>query len=76
MRRESLTEIWDTEAIQQEATLYCASTDSVYSSSKAENEGGLPYIPLQAGHRSKKQSLTHIMLACNFIGYFTPPSAM
>jgi hypothetical protein len=27
-----------------------------------ENKGALPYIPLQAGYRSKKQGLTHIWL--------------
>jgi hypothetical protein len=33
---ESRTEIWDTEAIQREAMLYCAGTDSADSSPKAE----------------------------------------
>jgi hypothetical protein len=27
-----------------------------------KNKGALPYLPLQAGYRSKKQSLTHIWL--------------
>jgi hypothetical protein len=35
-----------------------------------ESKGALPYIPLQAGYKSKKQGL--YMAACNSIGYFTP----
>jgi hypothetical protein len=43
---------------------YCASTDSANSCPKTEprNKGVSPYIPLQAGYRSKKQDLIHIWL--------------
>jgi hypothetical protein len=37
-----------------------------------ENKGGLPYIPLQAGYRNKKQSLTHIWLHATLLA--TSPS--
>jgi hypothetical protein len=32
-----------------------------------ENKGALPYILLQAGYRSKKQSLTHIWLYASLL---------
>jgi hypothetical protein len=32
-----------------------------------ENKGALPYIPLQAGYRSKKQALTHIWLQATLL---------
>jgi hypothetical protein len=34
-----------------------------------ENKEVLPYIPLQAGYRSEKHSLVH-MVTCTFIDYF------
>jgi hypothetical protein len=39
-----------------------------------ENKGVLPYIPLQAGYRSKKQSLTHIWLHASLLA--TSPSVL
>jgi hypothetical protein len=56
--------MWDTEAVYQEATFYCASTDLADLCPKAEPKNKMvsPYIPLQAGYRSKEQSSTHIWL--------------
>jgi hypothetical protein len=59
---------------QQEATFYCAGTDSGDSYPKAENKGALPYIPFQAGYRSKKQGLIHIWLHAALLAT-SPPCA-
>jgi hypothetical protein len=39
----------------------------------SKNKGALPFIPLQAGYRSKKQSLTHIWLHASLLA--TSPSS-
>jgi hypothetical protein len=68
-------EIWDTETIRQEAMLHCAGMDSADSTPKAEplEQRGLPYMPLQAGYRSKKQRLTYIWLHATLLAISLPP---
>jgi hypothetical protein len=39
-----------------------------------ENKGGLPYIPLHAGYRSKKQGLTHIWLYTSLLATSPTPA--
>jgi hypothetical protein len=51
---ESQVEIWDTEAV-----MLCQHRPSGLS---PKDNGVSPYIPLQAGYRSKKQGLIHIWL--------------
>jgi hypothetical protein len=41
----------------------------------SKNKGALPYILLQAGYKSKKQSLTHTWLPATLLAT-SPPSAM
>jgi hypothetical protein len=70
---DSPAESWGTKAGQQEATLYCAQTQwTQVQRLSPENKGVSPYIPLQAGYRSKKQNLTHIWLHATLLA--TSPS--
>jgi hypothetical protein len=50
---------WDTKAFQEAVFI---SVQIPIQRLSPKNKGALPYIPLQAGYRSKKQSLTHIWL--------------
>jgi hypothetical protein len=74
---ESWMETWDTEAIHQEAKFYCASTDSVYSSPKAETweQKDITLYTLERRLQKPKQRFNPYMVACYSIGNFTP-SAM
>jgi hypothetical protein len=53
---------WDTEAFQEAIfiNVLAAALQIPIQRLSPENKGTLPYIPLQAGYRIKKQSLTHI----------------
>jgi hypothetical protein len=71
------TETQDTEADQQGATIYCDGTDSADSCPKAEPQEQKhirwePYMPLQAGYRSKEQGLTHIWLHATILSTSLP----
>jgi hypothetical protein len=64
-----LAEIWDPEAISRKQFIYLfiylfivpAQTQQTHVQwLSPENKGVSPYIALQAGYRSKKQSSTHI----------------
>jgi hypothetical protein len=74
---ESWTEIQNTEEIQQEATLYCASTDSADSSPKAEpqEQRGLTlYTLVSRLQKQKRQNLTHIFCMQHYwLFHFPPP---
>jgi hypothetical protein len=63
----------DTEAIQQEAMLYCAGTDSVDSSPKAEPREQRRFTVYTLASRLQKQKakLNPYVVAYNFTGYFT-----
>jgi hypothetical protein len=73
--QESEDEIWDTEAVQQEATFYCAGTDSKDSCTKAEpqEQRGFTLYTLVSRLQKEKAKLNPNMVACDFIGYFIPP---
>jgi hypothetical protein len=55
---------WDTKAFWEAMfiSVLVAAQQIPIQRLSSENKGALPYIPLQAGYRSKKQSLTHIWL--------------
>jgi hypothetical protein len=75
MWQDSQTETQDTEAVQQEATFYCASTDSVDSCPKAELRGqrGFTLYALASRLQKEEARFNPFMIACNSIGDFTPP---
>jgi hypothetical protein len=62
--QESQAELQDTEAVYQEAMfIVSAQTQQTrVQRLSPENKGVSPYVPLQAGYRSKKQSSTHLWL--------------
>jgi hypothetical protein len=71
---ESQAEIRDTEAVFQEATFYCASTDPVDSCPKAEPpRTNIPLYTLASRLQKQKAKLNPHMAACDFIGYFISP---
>jgi hypothetical protein len=57
-------EKWDTKAFQEaiSISMLAAAQQVPIQRLSPKNKGDLPYIHLQAGYRSKKQSLTHIWL--------------
>jgi hypothetical protein len=69
---ETWTEIQDTEAIQQEATFYCASTDSADLCPKAEpqEQRGVTLYTLVNRWQKQKARFNLYMVTHNFIGYF------
>jgi hypothetical protein len=73
MLQESQAEIWDTEAVsrKQHFILLAQTQRTCVQRLSPKNKEVSPYIPLQAGYRSKTQGLIHIWLLCNSIGYFT-----
>jgi hypothetical protein len=70
---ESQTQSWDTKAIQQEATFYCTSTDSVDLCPKAEpsEQRDLTLYTLVSRLKKQKARSNSYMVACNSIGYFS-----
>jgi hypothetical protein len=70
----SRTEKRNIEAVQQEATFYCARTDSVDSCPKAEppKQRGLTLYTLESSLQKQEARFNPYMVACNSIGYFTP----
>jgi hypothetical protein len=72
---ESQDEIWDTEAVQQEAMFYCAGTDSADLCPKVEpqEQRGLTLYTLASRLQKQKAKLDPHMTACDFIGYFISP---
>jgi hypothetical protein len=69
----------DTKAVQQEATFYCAGTDSGVLCPKAEpqEQTGLNLYNLASMLQKQEARFNPYMVACNSIGYFTLlPSAM
>jgi hypothetical protein len=82
---ETQTETRDTEANQQEAMFYCASTDSADSCPKVElqEQRGLTLYTLARRLQKQKARFIPYMVTCNSIEYFIlvlcdflPPSAM
>jgi hypothetical protein len=75
MLQDSWTDTWDTEAVQQEATFYCAGTDSMDLTPKAEpqEQRGLPLYTLASRLQKQEARFNPYMVAYNSIGYFTPP---
>jgi hypothetical protein len=53
---------WDTKAFQEPIfiSLWAAAQQIHIQRLSPKNKGVSPYIPLKAGYRSKKKSLTHI----------------
>jgi hypothetical protein len=66
---------WDTKAFQEAVFISMLGADQQMHIQRLspENKGVSPYIPLQAGYRSKKQSLTHIWL---HVTLFTLPPVL
>jgi hypothetical protein len=75
MLQESQAEIWDTETVYQEATFYCAGTDSADSCPKAEprEQRGLTFYTLASRLQEQKAKLNSYVVACDFTDYFIPP---
>jgi hypothetical protein len=74
MLRESQTETRDTKAFQ-EAVFISAPAAAQWihiQRLSPKNKGVSPYIPLQAGYRSKKQGLTHIWLHTTLLATSLP----
>jgi hypothetical protein len=68
MLLDSLKETWDTKAFQEAIFISMPAVGQQIHIQRlsSENKGVSPYIPLQAGYRSKKQGLTHIWLHGNY----------
>jgi hypothetical protein len=67
---------WDTKAFQEAIfTSVLAAAQWIHIQRLSlKNKESLPHIPLQAGYRSKKQSLTHIWLCASLLA--TSPSVL
>jgi hypothetical protein len=73
MLQESQGEIWDTEALLQEATFYCASTDPADLCPKADSweQRGLTLYTLASRLQKRKARSDPHMVMFNSVGYFT-----
>jgi hypothetical protein len=62
------------EAVQQKATFYCASTDSVDSCPKAEpqEQRGLTLYTVASRLQKQEARYSLYMVVCSSIGYFAP----
>jgi hypothetical protein len=60
---------WDTKSFQEAIIIIILETAQRIPIQRLsiENKGALPYIPLKAGYRSKKQSLTYICLYASLL---------
>jgi hypothetical protein len=72
---ESQAKIWDTEAVKQEVTFYCAHRDPADSCPKAEprEQRDLTLCTLASRLQKQKAKLNPNMAACEFTGNFISP---